>query len=164
MHFKGESAIMLTVSRKGSKSFLLEDKTMKKFASIVAFVLVAAMLCVTLVSCGAPAKNPDDAIAALKDNGYAAAKDSTFVPAGLKMLGVDGVDTVISGSKTVDDKFETVTVVYFDDKDAAKTAFEKGKEYAEDNKDDKAEETDWVVKQSGAMIFFGTNQAIKDAK
>ena len=137
---------------------------MKKFASIISLVLVAAMLCVTLVSCGAPAKNPDDAVAALKDNGYAAGKDTLVIPGALKLLGVDGVDTVISGSKTADDKFETVTVVYFSDKDAAKAAFAKVEEYAEKNKDDKAEESDWVVKQSGAMIFFGTAQAIKDAK
>lgn len=137
---------------------------MKKFVSVLSLVLVAAMLCVSLVSCGGPAKNPDDAVAALKDNGYTAAKDTIIVPAALKVAGVDGVDAVISGTKTADDKLETVTVVYFTDKDAAATAFEKVEKYADENKDDKAEESDWVVKQSGAMIYYGTAQAIKDAK
>ena len=137
---------------------------MKKLARILAIALVIATLCLTLASCGGPAKNPDDALAALKDNEYTAAKDTVLVPAGLKLAGVDGVDSVVSGTKLVDDKLETVTIVYFDDKDAAKTAFEKVEKYADDNKDDKAEESDWVVKQSGAMIYYGTTQAIKDAK
>ena len=137
---------------------------MKKFVRILCLTLVAVMLCAVLASCGGPAKNPDDAVAALKDNGYTAGKDTVVIPTALKLAGVSDIDCVISGSKTADDKFETVTVVYFTDKDAAATAFEKVQKYAGDNKDDKAEESDWVVKQSGAMIYFGTTQAVKDAK
>ena len=36
-------------------------------------------------------------------------------------------------------------------------------DYAEEKKD-KAEDSDWVVKQSGAMIYFGTKDAVKAAK
>ena len=39
---------------------------MKKFVRILCLALVAVMLCATLASCGGPAKNPDDAVAALK--------------------------------------------------------------------------------------------------
>ena len=42
---------------------------MKKFVRILCLTLVAVMLCAVLASCGGPAKNPDDAVAALKDNG-----------------------------------------------------------------------------------------------
>ena len=134
---------------------------MKKFARILSFALVAVMLCATLVACGAPAKDPDDALAALKENGYTAVKDTVASPLALKALGVKNVTSVVSGTKVVDDKVENITIVYFEDKDAAKDSFEKLEEYAEDEKD---EDATWVVKQSGAMIYFGTEQAIKDAK
>ena len=137
---------------------------MKKFVRIMSFALVAIMLCVTLASCGGPAKEPADAVAALKENGYTAAEDKIIIPAALKLLGVEGVKSVVSGSATIEDKFETITVVYFNDKDAAKTAMEKIEKYADENKDDKAEDSDWVVKQSGAMIYYGTKAAVKAAK
>jgi len=135
---------------------------MKKFVSIISLVLVAAMLCVSLVSCGGPASDPDDALAALKDNGYAAAtKDTKLVPAGLKLLGIDGVDCVVSGTKVADDKVETVTIVYFTDSDAAEAAFEKLEDHAAEEKED---ESDWVFEKSGAMVYYGTTQGVKDAK
>ncbi len=137
---------------------------MKKFVRIMSFALVAIMLCVTLASCGGPAKEPADAVAALKENGYTAAEDKIVIPAALKLLGVEGVKSVVSGSATIEDKFETITIVYFNDKDAAKTAMEKIEKYADENKDDKAEDSDWVVKQSGAMIYYGTKAAVKAAK
>ena len=133
---------------------------MKKFARILSFALVAVMLCATLVACGAPAKDPDDALAALKENGYTAVKDTVASPLALKALGVKNVTSVVSGTKVADDKGESI-IVYFEDKDAAKDSFEKLEEYAEEEKD---EDATWVVKQSGAMIYFGTEQAIKDAK
>ena len=137
---------------------------MKKFTRILCLALVAVMLCATLASCGGPASNPDDAVAALKENGYTAAKDTLIVPAALKLAGVKDIDTVISGTKIEEDVFETITVIYFTDSDAAEAAFEKVESYASEKKDDKAEESNWVVEQSGAMIYFGTKQAVKDAK
>ncbi|MBQ8339450.1 MAG: hypothetical protein IJY16_03280, partial [Clostridia bacterium] len=71
---------------------------MKKFVRIMSFALVAIMLCVTLASCGGPAKEPADAVAALKENGYTAAEDKIIIPAALKLLGVEGVKSVVSGS------------------------------------------------------------------
>lgn len=136
---------------------------MKKALRLIALSLVLIMSVAMLASCGAtPNSDPDDAIAALKDNGYTAAKDNAIVPTALKILGVDGVKTVISGSARIDEKFETVTVIYFDSKDDANDAWEKVKEYAEKEKDDEA--SDWVCEKSGAMIYFGTPNAIKAAK
>lgn len=135
---------------------------MKKTLRLVALALVLIMSVAMLASCATPNKDPDDAIAALEDNGYKAAKDNLIVPTALKLLGVDGVKTVISGSAVIDDKYETVTVIYFESKDDANDAWEKVQEYANDEKDDKAE--DWVCKKSGAMIYYGTSAGIKAAK
>lgn len=137
---------------------------MKNFVRILSFALVAVMLCATLASCGGPAKDPADAVAALKENNYVAVEDKTITPGLLKIAGIDGVESVVSGSATIEDKFETVTILYFKDKDAAKAAWEKAEKYAAEDKDEKAEESDWVVKQSGAMIYYGTKNAIKAAK
>ncbi|MCH5152836.1 MAG: hypothetical protein J1F68_02605 [Clostridiales bacterium] len=138
---------------------------MKKFAKIMAVALVAVMALAVLVACG-PNSDPDKAIAALKKNEYTAAKDTLIVPIALKGLGVNGVDCAVSGSKTVKDgdksKLETVTIVYFADAAAAKDAFSKVEEYANDQNKDK--DSDWTVKQSGAMIYWGTSAAIKAAR
>lgn len=136
---------------------------MKKFVRLMSLALVAVMLCATLASCGGPAKDPADALAALKENEYVAAEDKLIIPAALKLLGVDGIKSVVSGSATIEDKFETVTIIYFNEAEDAKNAMEKVEDYAEEKKD-KAEDSDWVVKQSGAMIYFGTKAGIKAAK
>lgn len=135
---------------------------MKKTLRLVAFALVLVTLVAAFASCGGPAKDPDDALAALKENNYAAVKSDTLVTAALTLAGVKNVDSVVSGSATIDDKFETVTILYFADKDAANEAWEDAQKYASDKKDDKAE--DWVCKKSGAMIYFGTPNAVKAAK
>ena len=136
---------------------------MKKTLRIVALAMVVLMMSLALVSCGGPAKDPSDALDALKENDYAAAKDTTIVPTALKFLGVDGVDTVVSGTGKDDDgNYQHVTIIYFEDKDAANEAWEEVEEYANDKKDDDASE--WVVKKSGAMIYYGTPDGIKAAK
>lgn len=134
---------------------------MKKAFRILALSLVLVTLVAALASCGGPAKDPDDALAALKDNDYVAAEDKLIIPGALKLLGVDGIDSVVSGTATIDDKVEHVTIIYFEDKEAANEAWEDVEKYAEDNKKD---DSDWIVKKSGAMIYYGTSAGIKAAK
>ena len=64
---------------------------MKKTLRLIALALVLGMSVAMLASCGAPNKDPDDAVAALKDNGYTAGKDNVAIPTALRILGVDGV-------------------------------------------------------------------------
>ena len=135
---------------------------MKKTLRLVALALVLVMTVAALASCGAPAKDPDDALAALKENDYKAVKDLVVTPNVMKGLGIEGVTAVVSGSAVIDEKLEHVTIVYFASKDDAKDAMEKLEEYADDEKKD--EDTEWVFKQSGAMIYYGTPAAIKAAK
>lgn len=138
---------------------------MKKFAKIAALALVVVMSLAMLVAC-APNSNPDKAVEALKKNGYTAAKDANVVPAALTLVGVKGVDTVISGTKSSgegdDAKIDHVTVIYFASADQAKTAWDKVKSYAEKDKDSK--DSDWTITQSGKMIYYGTKAGIAAAR
>ncbi len=136
---------------------------MKKAIKILSFALVLVLCTLMFASCGAPNSDPNDALAALKDNDYKAAiKDSTVTPTILAGLGISDVDCVVSASGIKDKKFESVTIVYFESSEDANDAWEKMQKYAEDEKDDDAE--DWVCKKSGKMIYFGTPNAIKAAK
>ncbi len=135
---------------------------MKKAFRILAFTLVLVTMTAMLAACGAPAKDPDDAKAALEENDYVTLKDSTLAPPALKLVDIDDVECVVSGTKVSDGKGEHVTILYFKDSAAAKAAWEKAEEYANDEKEDDA--SNWVVKRSGAMIYFGTSEGIKAAK
>lgn len=134
----------------------------KNILKVVALALIAVMTCAILVAC-APASDPDKALDALKENGIDwAAKDTLVIPTALKLLGVDGIDSVVSGTGKIDDEFAHVTIIYFEDKDDANDAWEKVQKYSDEKKDDEAE--DWVCKKSGKMIYFGTENAIKAAR
>lgn len=140
---------------------------MKNFVRVLALSLVTVMLLATLASCGAPAKDPADAKAALEKEEYVVVTDSTIIPAAFKIAGYD-LSSVLTATKTSkNDEGKTVvdhvTVYYFVDKDAATKAMDKVKEEAKDDK--KEEDSNWVEpKQSGAMIYYGTKAAIKAAK
>ena len=139
---------------------------MKKFAKVMVLMLVVVMSLALLVSC-APNSNPDKAVEALKKNGYTGGKDSTVVPALLTIAQVKGVDCVVSGTKTAEDKdgnkkIETVTIVYFTSSDTANDAWEKMQKFSDEQNKDK--NSDWTVAKSGAMIYYGTDAAIKAAR
>ncbi len=135
---------------------------MKHTLRMIALSLVLVMSVLVLASCGGPNSDPDKALAALKENGYTAAESDTIAVAALTLAGIKNVQSVVSGSAKIDDKFETITILYFADSDAADAVWEKAQEYAEDEKDD-AEDSDWVCEKSGAMIYFGTKAAVKAA-
>ena len=158
---------------------------MKKFVSVISLVLVAAMLCVSLVSCGGPAKTADEAAAALKANGYTVTVET---------------DGVVTAGK--DDEY--IVIRYFDNKDDAANAYaeleeelkeaEEELEKAQKELDEARAEVeamdDGVLKemaeagvkiaeeaveaaeklasakigQSGTVVWYGSAQAIKDAK
>ena len=135
---------------------------MKTFVRILVLALAAALLAAVLASC-APAKDPDKAVEALKKEEYTVVKDDSVVPAALTLFGVKGVDCIVKGSKTVENKdgektSEAVLIVYFTDAGSAKDALDKVKAYYENEKDAKE---DW--KQSGKMVYSGTAAGIKAA-
>ena len=138
---------------------------MKNVLRLTAIAIVTVMLCIVLASCGGPNADPDDALAALKENGITwATKDSTIIPGVYKLLGVDGIDCVVSGTGKIDDKYAHVTIIYFEEKDDANDAWEKVQAESEEDKKDADEDSEWVCKKSGKMIYYGTVDAVNAAK
>ena len=139
---------------------------MKKFAKFMAVALVAVMALALLVSCG-PASDPDKALAALKGNGYTAAAkltDAISLTAAEAIVSANRGDitSIVKATKTDDNNaLQTVTIWYFKDAAAAKNALEKAEEYADAQKGDS---TTWVFGHSGAMIYWGTSDAVKAAR
>ena len=139
---------------------------MKKFVRILTLTLAAVLLCGMLASC-APAKNPEKAEKALKEEGYTVLSDDKGIPAGYKAAGFD-LDVVVSGTKLVEDdegnkKIEHVTIYYFIDKENAEKAMEMIKKDSSEDKED--DDTDWVEPtQSGKIVYYGTKAAIKAAR
>ena len=138
---------------------------MKNILRFAAVAMVAIMLCLTLASCGGPNADPDDALAALKENGVTwAAKDNTVLPGVYKLLGVDNVECVVSGTGKIEGEYAHVTIIYFEEKDDANDAWEKIQKESEDDKKEADEDSEWVCKKSGKMIYYGTKDAVKAAK
>ena len=132
---------------------------MKKFAKIMAVALVAVMAVAILVAC-APASDPDKAVAALKKNGYTAGKVSAGSYEGLEAM-VTGTKGAL-GALLGKDDFQFITIYYFKDSKSANDAWDAIK--SESDKSSNKKDSDWVVKKSGKIIYFGTKQAAKDAR
>ena len=129
---------------------------MKKFTKILALTLVLVMSVVMLASCGGPNADPEKAAKALEDAEYDVDDSKLLAPTISSLLGIKGVETVVFGEK----KDEGITILYFEDKDAANEAWEKVEKYVDDMESD----LDLILKKSGKMIYFGTEAAIKAAK
>ena len=121
---------------------------MKTFVKVLALSLVAVMMCAVLVSCGGPNADPEKAEKALKDAGYEAEYTE---------VGVGGVKGILVAGKGDDG----IWITYYDSAEDANKAWE---ETEEDLKEMLKDEEDVVIKKSGKMIYYGTKQAIKDAK
>lgn len=122
----------------------------KSIIKVLAFTLVAVVMCAILVSCAAPNADPKKAEKALEEAGYIVMlNDSAFLP--------DGVKATLLAYKDG----EYLVVSYYDDTEALNEDWED----AQDEAKELEEEYEGVVcKKSGKMIFIGTEQAVKDAK
>ena len=133
----------------------------KSIIRVIALSLIAVMMCFALVSCGGPNSDPDKAKEALEKNGYAAEKLDGIGLLAFAWAG-KGVETVVTGVNK-EEATKAVVVIYYEDKDAAATAWEGVEKYFTENKD-KEKESDYEIKQSGNMIWFGHKDAVKAAK
>ena len=137
----------------------MEENPMKKFVKVMAVALVAVLALAALVACG-PASDPDKALAALKKNDYLATKSTTG--------GFEGLEAVVSGTKGVlgsllsgENQFQTITIYYFKDAASANDAWDAIQSLSNKDKD---KNSDWVCQKSGKIIYYGTKQAVKDAR
>ena len=131
----------------------------KSIVKVLALALVAVMMCAMLVSCGGPNADPDKAKAALEENGYAAEKIDGIGLLAFAWAGGD-IEAVVTGIDK-NDLTDTVTIIYYESKDAATEAWESVEKYFNEKSE---EESDYEIKQSGEMIWFGHKDAIKAAK
>ena len=129
---------------------------MKKVFRLSAVLLVVAFL-FTFTSCA-----PKDAAAGrekMEGKGYAVATEGSVIPAALKLLGVEGVESVLTCSKTTDDKkVESLVAILFAEKSQAKDSSSKVQDYAKKN----GYESGVVV--AGKWVIYGSDQAVKDFK
>lgn len=141
---------------------------MKKIISLALVCLLLVGTMFSLASCGASAPNsdPDKALAALKANGYEAEKLDGF-----SMLTFPDAKCAITGVKESEDedKFvDTIFIIYYKSAEDAKDHWDGIQDFFNKMMDeaDKEEvnESDWVINQSGSMIYFGTKAAVADAK
>lgn len=120
---------------------------------------LSSLLLVLVALLGLTACAPKDPVAAkekLEKKEYNVAVDGTAMPIAMKAFGIEGVESVVSATKKVDDKFETVTAVLFAEKAQAKDAIKKLQEFAKKNG------TESEVKQVGKWLYYGTEQGMKD--
>ncbi len=127
----------------------------KSVIKTIAFSLLVAIICAFLSAC-APAANPDRAAKALEDAGYTVLYSNEEGDIGSVAL-PEGVEAYISAYNEDD----YIYIKYYNDKqtaqenwDAVKTEIERLQQYDEDI----------VYKISGRIIYYGTKQAIKDAR
>ncbi len=132
---------------------------MKKTIKLIALMLVLVLSVVTLASCLPPNPDPEKAIEALEENGYKAAHDDKIIPIAFKLRGIKDLDDVVIASAKIDGELEYVTILYFDDADAAKAAWEEVQDYAEETEDE--DDSDWTIGKFSNMIWYGTEAAIK---
>ena len=94
--------------------------------------------------------------AALEDAGYTVIlNDGGLIGSALLPEGAEATLVAVKG----DDEY--ISITYYKDKDALNDAWDK---IEDDIKEIKEEYEDVVCKKSGNMIYFGTKQAVKDAR
>lgn len=133
---------------------------MKKTLRLTSLALVLMMV-LTLTSC-VPG-TAEKAKAKMEKKDYKVVEVSgDEVEIAMGFLGIKGVTSYITATKTVENKdgkktIETVTALYFEKVEDAKSAMKKVEETAEKEKDE-----DYSVKRSGKVVYSGTKKAMKD--
>ena len=120
----------------------------KKILSVVAVLVLAAILAVALVAC--IPSDPDKAAENLANADY------LVIP--LPLLGIAGVDEAIMATNLK----EGIVIVYFESSDAASEFYGD-----KDNEKFLQEELgleDTVYKKQGKIVYLGTKEAVKAAR
>lgn len=120
----------------------------KKILSVVAVLVLAAILSVALVAC--IPSDPDKAAANLKDEGYVS------VPFGVPVGNVDDVVFATKGD-------EGILILYFKDSAEAKEFYESDE--AQEIKEFLFDDSEtFVFKRQGKLVYIGTEAGVKAAR
>lgn len=129
----------------------LEVNCMKKITKILSVALLAVMCLTLLVAC-APNSDPDKAVEHLKKNDYIATKTPGVGKHKYTVTGIGKLGTETAG--------EFIMIFYYESSADAKDSLEDVRAEFNKKKDD---DSDWVFKQFGSMVYFGTKDAVKAA-
>ena len=137
---------------------------MKKLTALAFSIILAMLSVLMLVSCATPNSDPDKALKALENAGYEdVVKHGAF---SLSFLDLDGLKWRVSGIRMADGKCDWVEIYYFEDADAADSAWDELQEDADDwfkNADPDDYGSAFACEKSGNMVYFGTENGIADA-
>ena len=150
---------------------------MKKWLKIIALSLALIMSVMALAACGndkdddekketaVPNSDPAKAEEALEDADYEVyTMDSADELAFLEGTFGEGIEAYISATKVGEDEEleDAIVIIYYEDEDAAADAYDTVEEFMEMELDDV--DLTITMDTDGNMIWYGTKQAIKDAK
>lgn len=140
----------------------------KRFLTIVAVLVLAAVLAVSLVAC--IPSDPEKAKQNLEDEGFFVLPELITAPlVAAVSVAVEGFDemiyaTDISAEAILQDQTpgEAIIILYFDSSDNAK-AFYEG-DLIQELKEEVDKEGTAQLKKQGKIVYIGTEAAIKAAK
>ena len=136
---------------------------MKKVITIISVIAIVAVLAVALMACVPSDYNKAESN--LKEADYYVACYKEGDPLFKTMtsaFGAENVTAIVTG--TSKDLEEGITLVYFKDSKSAKNAFDKFKKQIDDETKEESSDKEYVVKQSGKVIYGGTKKAVKDVQ
>ena len=136
----------------------------KTLVKIIAMALVCAFACTVLASCGmlfGPNADPDKAAKALEKKGYEVNVMDDELTLGIVAISTGFEDlSVCIAAENSDDSEDAISIFYFENEESAEDAWKIIEKYAEKAMD---EDSNYVIKQSGKMIWMGTKKAINAA-
>ena len=128
---------------------------MKKFAKILSVAMLVVMTALVMTAC--VPSSAEKAVEKLEKAGYETEVYTDADEIGKEMLGFvheDAVAMLMGGKED-----NSIAVVWLDNKDAAKELYDKT---YEELKDEIEEGVDVVVKRKGKVVYYGTEQGVKD--
>ena len=132
---------------------------MKKTLRWIALSVILVMAVLALASCTTPNASPEEAAKSLEKAGYSAeVLNSGLLYNTYKALG-GKLEAVVSASKGLLSG-EGIIILYYETATDAKDAFKAVERLATQQAED---ESNYEIKQSGNMIWFGSKDAVKAA-
>lgn len=148
---------------------------MKKYAKLLTLALAAVLTLTLLAACGM-SNNPKKKQAALEEKGYEveAVIGDNDLEAQAELDSMSDEMSLTAGelvaliaatkSNETDDVTDFIYIYFFKDGDVANRFWNSNQEQLDDLKDEYKDTADFRLKKEGSMVYFGTAQAIEDAR